>query len=174
MNSFLYFWHSRNRKWLSIIWSIIMSRPKWGNQLMVFGRFRMPRNVTHPVVSSSLHFQQPYLKTALWNDKESTHVFGFYSTQSTSPSVDFLAIVLGQSDVLIHFAGTNGQDPGLDRRPADLLTPYGSGGEDLVLDVCASFQDAVIARGVEQPVNREPHLQSTQRPAAERKCSAPP
>ena len=73
--------------------------------------------------------------------------------------------MLGQSDVLIHFAGTNGQDPGLDRRPADLLTPYGSGGEDLVLDVCASFQDAVIARGVEQPVNREPHLQSAQRPA---------
>ena len=59
--------------------------------------------------------------------------------------------MLGQSDVLIHFAGTNGQDPGLDGRPADLLTPYGSGGEDLVLDVCASFQDAVIARGVEQP-----------------------
>ena len=155
-----HFWNNRNRNWLSIIWSIIMSCPKWGNRLMIFGRFRMPRNVTHPVVSSSLYFQHALSCSLRW--------------QSTSPSVDFLAIVLGQSDVLIHFAGTNGQDPGLDRRPADLLTPYGSGGEDLVLDVCASFQDAVIARGVEQPVNREPHLQSTQRPAAERKCSAPP
>ena len=43
--------------------------------------------------------------------------------------------------------------PGLDRRPADLLIPFGSGGEDLALDVCvtASLRDDVIARGAEQP-----------------------
>ena len=43
--------------------------------------------------------------------------------------------------------------PGLDRRPADLLIPFGSGAEDLALDVCvtASLRDDVIARGAEQP-----------------------
>ena len=43
--------------------------------------------------------------------------------------------------------------PGLDRRPADLLIPFGTGTEDLALDVCvtASLRDDVIARGAEEP-----------------------
>ena len=43
--------------------------------------------------------------------------------------------------------------PGLDRRPADLLIPFGTGTEDLALDVCvtALLRDDVIARGAEEP-----------------------
>ena len=60
---------------------------------------------------------------------------------------------------LVREAGQNPQRearfllPGLDRRPADLLIPFGSGTEDLALDVTvtAALRDDVIARGADQP-----------------------